>query len=104
MSGDGRPPGRRDDAADTDHVQGGGHRPAEAHQPPPPKNTTTMLVGHTDMVYGMATFHDRGKPRLVTGSHDNLVKVWDFLTGKELLDTKGPRRGRQLRRRGPERQ
>ena len=30
MSGDGRPPGRRDDAADTDHVQGGGHRPAEA--------------------------------------------------------------------------
>ena len=52
--------------------------PPKPNAPPPPKNTTTMLVGHTDMVYGMATFHDRGKPRLVTGSHDNLVKVWDF--------------------------
>ena len=63
--------------------------PPKPNAPPPPKNTTTMLVGHTDMVYGMATFHDRGRPRLVTGSHDNLVKVWDFLSGKELLTLRG---------------
>jgi len=63
--------------------------PPKPGAPPPVPNETKMLVGHSDMVYGMAAFHDRGKPRLVTGSHDNLVKVWDLLTGKELVTLSG---------------
>lgn len=47
--------------------------------PPAPKFT---LSGHTDPVYSVA-FAPDGK-RIVTGSFDRSVKLWDAATGKEL--------------------
>ena len=40
------------------------------------------LTGHTDSVVSVAFSHD-GK-RVVSGSNDNLVKIWDTETGAEV--------------------
>ena len=41
------------------------------------------LRGHSGAVYS-ATFSSDGK-RIVSGSSDNLVKIWDAATGAEVL-------------------
>jgi hypothetical protein len=50
------------------------------------KNQTT-LRGHTNWVYSVA-FSADGK-RIVSGSEDNTLKVWDAATGQETLTLKG---------------
>ena len=40
------------------------------------------LTGHSDVVYSVAIFLD-GK-RVVSGSRDNLIKIWDCATGAEV--------------------
>jgi WD40 repeat protein len=47
----------------------------------------TTLKGHTSMVYSVAVSGD-GK-RIVSGSEDRTVKVWDAQTGKNLLTLTG---------------
>src|SRR5436305_15342036 len=45
------------------------------------------LKGHTGLVYGLA-FSPDGK-QLATAGFDNLVKVWDFASGKEVRKLAG---------------
>src|ERR1700722_15251352 len=47
----------------------------------------TELKGHTALVYSLA-FSPDGK-LLVTAGFDNVLKVWDAATGKELRELKG---------------
>jgi WD40 repeat protein len=47
------------------------------------------LVGHTSSVRSVA-FSPDGK-HIVSGSHDNMVRVWDVLTGKEVKELVGHR-------------
>ena len=49
------------------------------------------LIGHTDYVFGVA-FSPDGQ-RIVSGSLDKTVRVWDAATGKEMLTLKGHRDG-----------
>ena len=68
-----------------------------------PRRASELLAlkGHTAQVFGVA-FSPDGR-RIVTGSYDKTVKVWDAATGQELLVLKGHaglvrRRGVQPRR------
>ena len=40
------------------------------------------LTGHTDIVFSVAFSRDGN--RVVSGSGDNLVKIWDIQTGAEV--------------------
>jgi WD40 repeat protein len=46
-----------------------------------------ILKGHSSVVWSVA-FSPDGK-RLASGSQDNTIKLWDTVTGKELLTLKG---------------
>jgi tRNA A-37 threonylcarbamoyl transferase component Bud32 len=51
------------------------------------RGTPVTMLGHTDSVYSVA-FSPDGK-RIASGSRDFSVKVWDALTGDEILSFKG---------------
>ena len=50
-----------------------------------------VLHGHEELVYSVA-FSPDGK-RIVSGSYDNTVKVWDAESGSELITLKGHKSG-----------
>jgi WD40 repeat protein len=51
------------------------------------KRKALPLLGHTDGVYSVALSSD-GR-RIISGSHDGTIKVWDATTGQEKLTLKG---------------
>jgi len=54
---------------------------------PPSRSLESTLIGHTDFVNAVAVTPD-GK-RIISGSSDNTVKVWDLNTGAEVLTFTG---------------
>ena len=62
---------------------GGGDVP----KPKPSVKVLHTLKGHTDAVRS-AAFSPYGQ-RIVSGSHDNTLKIWDASSGKELQTLKG---------------
>ena len=64
--------------------------PSDVPKPDVPKPSVKVLhtlKGHTDAVRS-AAFSPYGQ-RIVSGSHDNTLKIWDASSGKELQTLKG---------------
>jgi WD40 repeat protein len=70
-----------------EHQAGGEEEQAAVPQPVPGPGQIPVTAGHSAAVLGVAISAD-GK-RLVSGSEDGTVKVWDAVTDRELLALKG---------------
>jgi len=51
-----------------------------------PLSEEATLRSHSDGVGCVVTYHNNSKPYLVSGSHDNKIKLWDLMT-RELQHT-----------------
>ncbi|WP_052754371.1 WD40 repeat domain-containing protein [Calothrix sp. 336/3] len=62
-------------------------RPLTASLTPPGNGLVRTLTGHTASVNAVSLSHD--DKYIVSGSSDNTIKVWELVTGKEILTLTG---------------